>query len=156
MPRYSPLAIANEFLRRSRDTSLPGQMQLQKWIYNANGWNLAVNEEPLSAERPEAWDNGPVFRSVWDHIRDHGFGNNGLLLDSRGQQFHAPLEDEELEVVARTWRKYRDFSGNEMSRMSHQIGSPWYAAYFDEGRNSPLSNAGTRRYFRRLAAAGRV
>ncbi len=95
MPYHSALAVANEFLRRHQDVSIPAQMQLQKWVFNAHGWNLAINEEPLIGESAQAWDNGPVFRSIWDHIRDNGFGSKTKLLEDppTGQPYSAEFSE---------------------------------------------------------------
>lgn len=69
MPNHRPEAIANEFLRKS---GVLTQMQLQKLAYMTHGWNLAVNGEPLVDREPEAWDRGPVFPDLREHIKAAG------------------------------------------------------------------------------------
>lgn len=64
MPGWSP-DIANEFIRRGlREGRAFDQMQLQKLVYIAHGWCLAFSGEPLTGDRPEAWDFGPVYRRL--------------------------------------------------------------------------------------------
>ncbi|HEV7503973.1 MAG TPA: type II toxin-antitoxin system antitoxin SocA domain-containing protein [Thermoanaerobaculia bacterium] len=43
-------------------------MKLQKLVYYSQAWSLVWDEEPLFAERVEAWANGPV---VPDLYREH-------------------------------------------------------------------------------------
>ena len=79
-------------------------MLLQKLVYIAHGWNLAICGEPLIEEAPEAWDNGPVYRSIWDHIRDHGYGGPNCTLtkpDSREPILEnlTPVEDSIIQHV---------------------------------------------------------
>src|SRR5690348_15136296 len=101
MPNYSATAIANEFLRRRGESVSPAQMLVQKLAYIANGWNLAINGEPLIRENAEAWDNGPVYRSIWDHIRDFGYrGDHCTLLDPvTNQEINVRLAEQEVSVI---------------------------------------------------------
>ena len=158
MPNHSPLAIANEFLRRHSGTTIPAQVQLQKLVYVAHGWNLAVNGAPLVSEMPEAWDNGPVFRTLWNHMRDFGFGSRtGLLEDPLTRRpIKEALAAEEAGVIEHVWSRYRHYTGLELSRMTHEPGTPWTGTYFTRGRNAPIPNELVRRYYTDLALSGRA
>lgn len=147
-------AIANEFLKLNGGSM--NQMKLQKLVYMAHGWNLAINGEPLVADRFEAWDGGPVMRSIWNQIRDFGFNAaGGLLGQANKQPFSATLTPEESGVIQHVWKKYGPYSGLELSKMTHQPGTPWTNTYFGEGRNRPLSNADIKQHFTEMAFAGR-
>ena len=154
MPSYDPRAIANEFLRlRDGPTN---QMWLQKMVYIANGWNLAINNEPLTDARIEAWDGGPVFRAIWNQIRDFGYNvKGGLLGDHQGRPYVAELTPNERNVLEHVWKRYGGYSGLELSRLTHQEGTPWSNAFFGKGRNSPLDPADIKQHFIELALAGR-
>lgn len=92
------------------------QMKLQKLVYIALGWNLAINREPLVSGRIEAWDGGPVMRSIWNHLRDFGFNSvNGLLGNSPTDPFVANIGDSERAVIDHVWRKYGQYTGLELS-----------------------------------------
>ena len=72
MPGWSP-DIANEFIRRGlREGRAFDQMQLQKLVYIAHGWCLAFSGEPLTGDRPEAWDFGPVYRRLANALQSQG------------------------------------------------------------------------------------
>jgi uncharacterized phage-associated protein len=155
MPHHDPRAIANEFLKLVGDRPV-NQMWLQKLVYMAHGWNLAINHEPLVDGRIEAWDGGPVFRTIWNHMRD--FGRNakdGLFGKGDKDPFHAGITDRERSVIEHVWKRYGGYSGLELSEMTHQEGTPWSNAYFGKGRNAALDNEDIKQHFVELAFAGR-
>lgn len=154
MSGYDPRIIANEFIKLNGGAM--NQMKLQKLVYIAHGWNLAINGEPLVRGEIEAWDGGPVMRAIWNHLRDYGFNaKDGLLGTAKDCPFEAALRPEQRAVIEHTWRKYRHFSGLQLSEMTHQPGTPWTNTYFGEGRNHALSDMDIKQHFTEMALAGR-
>ena len=45
------------------------QLKLQKILYYIQAWHLANFGTPLFEEEPEAWVNGPVYRSVYNKYK---------------------------------------------------------------------------------------
>lgn len=156
MASYDPRAIANEFVKLN--CGLMNQMQMQKLVFFANGWNLAINHEPLVAGNAEAWDGGPVFRIIWNHIRDYGTNpaTGQLIRPDTKKPFEVSLREEEKKIIKHVWKKYGVFSGLELSEMTHEAGTPWSNAYFGRGRNSALGQNEIKKYFVELALAGRT
>jgi uncharacterized phage-associated protein len=156
MPGYDPRAIANEFLKLAGNRPI-NQMWLQKLVYIAHGWNLAINHEPLVDGRIEAWDGGPVIRRIWNHLRDFGRSREtGLLQQNEGEPFQARLTPSEQDVIRHVWKRYGSYSGRELSEMTHQEGTPWSNAYFGRGRNARLLDTDIEQHFTDLALAGRA
>lgn len=157
MPDHSAVAIANEFLRRRGRVGVT-QMWLQKMVYISQGWNLAVNGQPLVAEDVEAWDGGPVFRSIWNHIRDNGFDPSTRMLIGPfgGPPITEELSRSENDVIDHVWRKYNQFTGRELSVMTHRPGTPWTEAYMTSGQNATIPKARIRQHYLELAKAGRA
>ncbi len=153
MPNYSPAAVANAFADLA-GSAMP-QMKLQKLTYIANGWNLAIAGVPLVDAQPEAWDNGPVFRSIWNRVRDLG-RTNGKVLDYDGSPPTAALTDQERALIQHVWKKYGEKSAGELSDLTHQPNTPWSRAYYDRGRNAIIPNEEIRAHYLALAQAGRV
>ena len=155
MPQYDARAIANEFLKLENGKPV-NQMWLQKLVYIAHGWNLAINSEPLINHRIEAWDGGPVIRSIWNHLRDLGRNTQDRLFGlASGLPFLADLNPSEKAVIEHVWNRYGAYTGNELSQLTHQEGTPWSNAYFGRGRNSALDQADIKQHFIELALAGR-
>ena len=155
MPAHDPRAIANEFLKLVGGKPI-NQMWLQKLVYIAHGWNLAINKQPLVRDRIEAWDGGPVLRSIWNHMRD--FGRNatgGLFGRPQGDPYEASLSESEQSVIQHVWKRYGAYTGRQLSEMTHQEGTPWSNAYFGRGRNARLLDTDIEQHFTDLALAGR-
>ena len=157
MPSFTPEAIANEFLRRRNDDTWPPQMYVQKLTYIAHGWNLAINNQPLIRERAQAWDNGPVYRSMWDQIKEYGYNGPSCTLVNffSGKPFSAALSSDERAVIEHVWKKYGGKTAPELSEMTHERGTPWYKAYYFRGRNSELSDDEIKAHYVKLARLGR-
>lgn len=152
---HDPRAIANEFIKLAGNRPI-NQMWLQKLVYMAHGWNLAINKAPLVSGSIEAWDGGPVMRTIWNHMRDFGRNAAGRFGKSAKEPFEADLTDSERAIIEQVWKRYGDYTGNELSNMTHQKGTPWSNAYFGRGRNAKLRDSDIRQHFTELAMAGRV
>lgn len=157
MPNHSARAIANEFLRRRASAAWPQQLVLQKLTYIAHGWNLAINKEPLITEAAEAWDNGPVFRSIWDHIKSFGYRGPNCELSNpeTGEPILEQLSPQETAIIDHVWKKYGTMSAKQLSEATHRPDTPWYKAYFGRYRNAPLLDDDIRSHYIKLAMAGR-
>lgn len=153
MPNHSPAAIANAFVDIAGQ-AMP-QMKLQKVTYIADGWNLAIAGVPLTDAQPEAWDNGPVFRSLWNRLRDRGFVG-GKVMDYDGSIPAASLSSQEQAIVNHVWNKYGLKTARELSELTHQPNTPWSQAYYSRGRNASISNESIRTHYLALAQAGRI
>jgi uncharacterized phage-associated protein len=151
MPNHSYIDVANHFIKLNNGRI--EQMKLQKLLFMSQGWNLAVTGEPLMDEKFEAWDGGPVIRRLWNYIRD-----NGPLavapLDSPKVDA-VSFSQAENDLLSHVWRKYKDYTGLELSEMTHEVGTPWSNTYFGKGRNSVIPTEEIRSHFRELALAGR-
>jgi uncharacterized phage-associated protein len=152
MSEIPSAAIANAFVDLAGG-AIP-QMKMHKLTYMAHGWNLAIANEPLTADAPEAWDNGPVYRLIWDRIRDFGT-KGGKILKPDGEPYEANLSAQQRQVLAHVWNKYRTFNQFDLSEMTHQPGTPWTETYFGRGRNAVIDNGLVREHYRQLALAGR-
>ena len=154
MPNFDPRAIANEFL--TRNGGRMEQKKLQKLVYIAHGWTLAICKAPLTKGSVEAWDGGPVYRVIWNHLRDRGYDpEDGMLHTPFGGHYKADLSTTEREIIDHVWDRYGSYSGQDLSRMTHQPGTPWSNAYFEKGRNEPLSEKEIQGHFVKVALAGR-
>jgi uncharacterized phage-associated protein len=167
MPAHSSMAIANEFLKLQGSEQGLTQMQLQKLAYIANGWNLAINGEPLIAEDVQAWDNGPVYRDLWDHVTGYGSAFITKLISPANkpnffgavqskEPYSAQLTESERQIVEHVWRRYGRHGAFQLSKMTHQPGTPWYKAYFGRGKNTVIHPDDIKQHYTELARAARA
>src|ERR1700738_3701746 len=70
---YDARAVANYFLERAKAEGIPiTPMAIQKLVYFAHGWMLAVYGRPLINQRIEAWEYGPVIRDLYQQFKRFG------------------------------------------------------------------------------------
>jgi uncharacterized phage-associated protein len=118
---YSAQSIANFFLGKSEVSP----MKLQKLIYYAHGWFLALYDRPLINEFVEAWEYGPVIPSLYHDFKHYGnspISEKALLFEGE------PLPENNPRVVKflnRIWELYSGFTGMQLSNMTHAAGTPW-------------------------------
>jgi len=145
---YSTSAIANWFLDRAeRDNCRLDPMKLQKLIYFAHGWYLALSGKPLIDEHPQAWAYGPVIPSIYHKFKSFGrsaitqraWDLDGVLKDG---VFEAKMQipsigpDREMqEFLEQIWKVYGGYSAIQLSNLSHQPNGAWDKAYAAAGGN---------------------
>lgn len=94
-------------------------MKLQKLCYYAHAWHLVWDEEPLFADRIEAWANGPVVRNLYRAHR----GRFSLGAGDVGGDVEA-LKANEIETINAVLDFYGGRSAHELSEMTHRE-RPW-------------------------------
>lgn len=140
MAAWSP-EIANEFIRRAKaDGRALTQMQLQKLVYIAHGWTLAITGRPLTYDEPEAWEYGPVYKELRRALRS--YGRDGVSREIRKGEYSpgifagdadatavASLAADEVNIVDRVYRDYGNFHAFQLSALTHKAGTPWSRVY---------------------------
>lgn len=164
------VAIANEFLKKPGGRNIT-QMQLQKLVYFAHGWNLALSHEPLTSDVPEAWAYGPVYADLYDHTKFFGKSPIGRLItpddDEAGRFFtrskpsrpayQARLSEREEAIIAHVWQRYGKLGGAQLSKLTHQPQTPWARTYKGgKGKNEPIDNRLIQEHYEQLAERLRV
>ncbi len=147
MKTHSALAVANWFLARAeREGTFLDPMKVQKLVYFAHGWSLALTGIPLIEEHPEAWDYGPVVPSVYHEFKKFGRAaikgratsrythGSEKLEDITHSIFVEPKidEDEDAEkLLGRVWDVYGPLTGVQLSNMTHVTSGAWYKTYHE-------------------------
>jgi uncharacterized phage-associated protein len=125
---HKATSIANFFIKKGIEEGKPvDQMKVQKLIYFAHGWYLAIAGKPLLNETVEAWRFGPVIPSLY-----HCLKFSGNLPISAPIEVHEPDSiiaddpDSELQAyLSRIWNLYSSFTGIQLSNMTHEEETPW-------------------------------
>lgn len=159
---HSSLVVANQFLGLAQEENCPlTHMQVQKLVYLAHGWHLALMGAPLVEEPFEAWEYGPVNRRLYDALRQYGRQAIARLI-RWGDDTPFPGDDDgiaqeemanhETAIINEVWRLYGKFPAFKLSALTHQEGSPWANAYRGRGTNPIIPQAAITEYFERLSA----
>jgi uncharacterized phage-associated protein len=149
---YSPIKVANEFLRLARETNPPiplTPLKLLKLVYIAHGWSLHLLHQPLISETAEAWQYGPVVPSLYRAVRT--YRSAPVDRDIPGDYDEQQLGDNERQLIAAVLNSYGHLSGTQLSNMTHMPDTPWSSAWNNEGRNSLIPNDCIERHYAELA-----
>lgn len=124
--------VANSFLQHDfingKASTTP--MKLQKLVYLAHGWHLAIHDQPLIEEKFEAWPYGPVEQFLYHLFKQY---RNSNITDYaktwvNGEQKAFVVSSSKshfTEVFDKVVAKYSDFSALQLSALTHQEGTPW-------------------------------
>ncbi len=150
-------AVANYFLDLAkREGRTIDPMGIQKFVYFAHGWNLAMFGRPLISQPVEAWEYGPVIRDLYQDFKR--FGNGPI--EGSAMEFHlgpgtrvsftkpelgGRVPPETLSLLNRVWEVYKPFTSVQLSNMTHTADSPWTQAR--NQHQGVIDNAAIRQYF---------
>ena len=159
---YSARAVANYFLKRGRREGVElDPLKLQKLIFFAHGWHLAIRKQPLVNERAEAWPYGPVFPSVYHEFKRHGRdGIRRLAIDWVDGEPWVPVVPETATearaILNRVWEVYGNLPGTRLVRMTHQKDGPWAQTWVNDARSGKIKGVdipedSIQQYFERAA-----
>lgn len=109
--------IGQYFLSKNPELT---DIQIQKLVYYAYSWYMVKNNgKKLFEENPQAWIHGPVFRTLFDSMKNYkkfSQTNEVESIDKDVTDF--------LDVIYNIYGKY---SGNELEKLTHSE-LPWIKA----------------------------
>ena len=120
---YSSVLIARYIVAMAQDKGLPINMtNVQKLLYIAYGIYLAIKDERLIDEHPQAWPYGPVFPSTRNKLLKENFYD--IRIDN--PEFAELRINAELNSLLNlVFNNFGDWTASELSQWSHTDGSPW-------------------------------
>lgn len=118
----SSIDVAKFFLAQSNEEAgdLVSNLKLQKLVYYAQGFHLAVYDEPLFDDAIEAWTHGPVVPVVYHHFKHHGSGSIPVPDDFNPTVF----TQEQFELLNEVQQIYGQYSAWRLREMTHEE-APW-------------------------------
>jgi uncharacterized phage-associated protein len=153
---YTARHISNYFLERAeREGQALTQMKLQKLVYIAYGWYLALTNSKLFEDRIEAWQHGPVIPDLYEEFKN--FGREPITVKSiefdldslEATEPTVPEHDENTQVILdRVWESYKRFSSAALRSKTHEADTPWSRVYDPDKRNQLLRDEDIGEHFR--------
>jgi len=144
----SALEIAKYFLslgdEEAGDTI--SNLKLQKLLYYAQGFHLAIFGSPLFEDEIEAWTHGPVVPSVYHEFKTYG----GNTIPAQAGLDLADISDETRALLDEVYNVYGQFSAWKLRNMTHEE-EPWKHAY-DSMPAGTISKDSMKEYFSTLVS----
>jgi uncharacterized phage-associated protein len=134
---YRATVISNYFVEKGFQSGCSlTPMQINKLTSISHGYFLALTGQPLIGDPVEAWEYGPVVRSVYERYRLHGrYPVHAVSFQSEleCQQFQALQDDLNAQhVLEGVWMGYGAMTGFQLSEISHEPGTPWFAVWHEQ------------------------
>lgn len=140
--------VANYILRSAHDAGdVITNLKLQKLIYYAQAWYLALYDEPLFDEEFQAWVHGPVQRELYDRFKNYRWNPIEENPDL------PTLPDEVVQHLDDILAEFGGYGAYELERMVHRE-DPWIKARKglppDEPSTTVISKHDMQEYYRSL------
>jgi len=124
MDKYNIEDIADFFLkivdRESEETLTP--LKLQKILYYAQGYFLAINDDELFPDDFQAWAHGPVNVDIYEKYKDYSYQNIPEP-ENEIKDFSPELVD----FLNDIWATFGIYDGKYLEEQTHKE-DPWIIA----------------------------
>lgn len=135
--------VASYFIWRANQDEEFGDnitnLKLQKLVYYAQGFHLALFDEPLFEEPIEAWAHGPVVPELYQIYRDH----KANPIPTPEEFDPEVIEEAVRSLLEDVFGVYGQYSAWGLRNLTHQE-SPWT----DTPRNGVITHDIMREFFR--------
>lgn len=96
-------------------------LKLQKLLYYAQGYHLALFDNELFQEEIEAWTHGPVCPKIYHEFKE--YGSNSIPYTNM-ENFSECFTNEQLDFLDEVYNVFGQFSAWKLRDMTHEE-SPW-------------------------------
>ena len=114
--------VADYFLSKTDEEAgdVISNLKLQKLVYYAQGFTLAVTGKPLFNEPIEAWQHGPVVPDLYHKYKDHG----AYGIPAPKNVDFSKFSTETKAILDEVYDVYGQFSAWKLRNMTHEE-APW-------------------------------
>lgn len=116
--------VADFFLNKTDEEAgeFISHLKLQKLLYYAQGFVLALTNQRLFSNQIRAWQHGPVVEDIYRQYKDKG--SNCIKKPDNSDLSVISNNDEVLEILEEVWDVYGQFSAWKLREMTHEE-KPW-------------------------------
>lgn len=124
---YSYQLVSDYFIALANETQTPiTNLKLQKLVYYAQAWNLAILDKQLFSEDFEAWIHGPVIPALYQSYS--AFSWRPIVRDDLNedslQAIVAEFSPDVLKVIKDVEYEYFGMEAYELEKLTHNE-DPW-------------------------------
>ena len=114
-------------------------LKLQKLLYYAQGFCLAIHDRPLFKDEIKAWAHGPVIPTVYHKYKEHGAGAIPLPTDVNFGRYSGDMK----ELLDDIYTVFGQYSAWKLREMTH-VEPPWK----NTTRNTIIPHRALKAYFK--------
>lgn len=129
---------ANFFILKSKENyNHPAltHYRLQKLLYIANGWSLALDDMPLFEDPIKVWPYGPIINEIYHLFKACAaepitslatWFNYNSDEDNKEEIIPGPcFGSREYKLLSRVWEVYCDCTDDQLANYTHADDGPW-------------------------------
>jgi uncharacterized phage-associated protein len=138
--------IARYILAMSNDGEsgeLISNLKIQKLLYYAQGYYLALTDQPLFNEKIEAWAHGPVIPSIYRDYSMHGANPIEVPDDIDFTIYTHEVKD----FLGEVYQELGQYSAWKLRNMTHEE-APWLEAV--KKSDNTISHESMKKFFSQL------
>lgn len=142
---YKALTVAKWFVAwaETNDAHL-SNLKLQKLLYYAQGFHLAMYRKPLFSDALQAWSHGPVVPDVYHYFKH--IGSDSIEL-AESDDFDWPDVDKKTtQFLISIWEQYGSIAAWQLRNMTHEEG-PWRDHFEDGAHSVVIPNSSLEKFF---------
>jgi len=114
--------VAKYFLSKTLETDENiTNLKLQKLLYYAQGYHLALFDDELFQEEIVAWTHGPVCPKIYHEFKKYG---SNIIPYTNIEDFSENFTSEQLDFLDEVYNVFGQFSAWKLRDMTHEE-SPW-------------------------------
>jgi uncharacterized phage-associated protein len=122
-------------------------LKLQKLVYYAQGFHLAIFGEPLFDEPIEAWTHGPVVKDLYHEYKEHGANAIDKPVSIDLNRYTKDIR----ELLDDVWKVYGQYSASKLRNLTHA--EPIWIEAYNKYPGCVISHDSMKKYFKTLLFA---
>lgn len=124
-------------------------LKLQKLLYFAQGISLAKNDAVLFNDKIEAWEHGPVVKSVWNKYSSKGRKEITIEDVINENQIIRNIEADAnaREILCMTYDNFAIYTAWQLRNMTHIPNGPWDKTFVPH-ENKEINTELIKNYFK--------
>lgn len=118
-------------------------LKLQKLVYYAQGYHLALHDQPLFPEPIQAWNHGPVVPDLYREYKKYG---SGPIPHEEGLDLRA-IDEPTQQFLKNVYETVGQFTAWRLRQMTHAE-PPWRESYRPGVFNIDIPHKNLTAYFK--------
>ena len=134
----------------SEEKSGLSKLKIQKLLYYAQGYYLALYNKPLFDEKILAWQHGPVVQEVYYTLKPLNPNDNSILANEDNMMKEDEIKKlgkNEKELIEDVFQLMGQYSAWRLRDKTHQE-DPWRDNYKEGKKNIEISQNDMKKYFK--------
>ena len=121
----SSITVANAFLDLASNAGKTlTNMQLQKLVFLAQGYSMAMLDRPVHYQNTHAWQFGPVTPKLYKQLQKYGNSWVTEKIEQNVEEF-IPEDSPEFEIITAVFNSFGHWTGGQLSALTHEENTPW-------------------------------